>query len=329
MPKLQNNQPLVCFVIVCWNNRLLLAECLESIYSQTYKNFKIIIVDNGSTDGSADFVEKNYPAATVIKSKTNLKFAKGNNLGIKFAFKNYGCSYIATINTDARLDPGWTQELAAFAETVPRAACLQGITYNYANRDTVDSAGILIDHNANPIQIAWNTKQVPQAPIEVFGVNAAAAMYRRAFLETGPFGSDYFDSNLEMYLEDLDLSARALILGWTNWCVPAAKAYHIGSASSGNNSRLMLFMTHRNNGLFLIKNFPWSIVLRSIPGTLKTEIARIIHFLKRGNFSQAAAVIEGRLAGILLIPLFLKKRRELKKVWHFNKAKLIQLMIAR
>lgn len=297
----------VYFVIVSWNNIELLPECLDSIQKQTYKYCETIVVDNGSKDKSVKLLKDNYPSVKVIETGKNNGFAIGNNIGIKKALEDRSCTYIALLNTDARLKPNWTQTLVDFAGHKEKVACLQSPTYDYYDHTFLDSRGITIDHAGSGVQLGYRQRHYTPRTERVFGVNAAAALLTRGFLENQPFGDDYFDSDLWMYLEDVDLAARSVVLGWNNWCVAGTTAYHMGSVSSNKNPGFAVFHIYRNNLLVLIKNFSLLTVCRLLPGLIFTDIRTMLTLLRSRNLSTLRAMIKGRLASFRYIPLFRKK----------------------
>lgn len=297
------------FIVVCWNNRDLLEECFETIYSQTSKDYSIICVDNGSSDDSVSYIKDNHPNVILIENKKNDGFAIGNNIGIRKALEDKDCKYIALLNTDARLGEDWLEELVLFAERHQKGASFQTPTVDYYDHDVLDSYGITIDLQGRAMQLGYRSPISKLKDKRVFGVNAAACLYARAFLEAQPFGSDYFDSDLWMYLEDVDLAARATVMGWENWFVAKSLAYHMGSASSGKNPGFSVYMIYRNNLPLLIKNLPTRILMRVIPGVLVTDLATLWRLAKSRNFSTLKALVKGRIVSLGLIFLFIRKRR--------------------
>ena len=310
MPK----QLKVAFIIVCWNNQDLLKECLDAIKIQTYKNSTTILVDNGSADGSVKFTRDYMPEAIVIEVGRNLGFATGNNIGIKKALEDPEVGYVALLNSDARLAPDWLEKLVEFAEMKPKAACLQGTTLDYYNHEVVDSTHIFIARNGQGTQGSWrNIYETECGPKKIFGVNAAACVVTRRFIEAQPFPDQLFDEAMFMYLEDVDLATRSLVMGWDNYLVPGSRAYHMGSASSGKNPGFSLYMTFRNNSALLVKNLRLRMLIRMLPKLIRGDIDTIKTLRARGNQAAVGKVIKGRLLGVLRIPLYLGKRRKIMK----------------
>lgn len=317
----------VAFIIVGWNNIDLIDECISSIHKQNYSNTSIIYVDNASSDGSSQHVQEKYPDVTVIESETNLGFASGNNLGINKALENIDVSYIALLNTDATLAVDWTDKIVEFAKTKPKGAAFQTITLDYYNHNVIDSSHIFLSHNGQATQGSWR-RPLPEssdiAPTQVFGCNAAAVIYSRAFIEAQPY-EDLFDSKLFMYLEDVDVAARATVMGWGNYVVPGSRAFHMGSASSGKNPGFSLYLTYRNNIAVLAKNIPLRMVLRMLPSMMRSDRHTLRHLKKTGQSAVRSKVIKGRLIGLVRLPLFTtdiikmsKYRKRIQKSYLWN-----------
>jgi GT2 family glycosyltransferase len=318
--------PKISVVIVCWNNQDLLEECYASIYAQTYTNWEVILVDNGSKDGSVEYTKKHHPKVRLIETGANLGFAVANNIGIKDAFKDPECKYIMLLNTDARVREDWLEKIVAFAEDHPKGFSYQSPTLDYYNHDVLDSCGILIDQQALATQMGYRQTNVKLKTMQVFGVNAAACLYSRAFLDAQPFGDDYFDHDFFMYLEDVDIATRAVMMGWESWFVNESEAYHMGSASSGKNPGFSMYMTYKNNALVLTKNLPARIIIKVLPGLLRAELHRLRGFAREGKYSLIKVIIKGRFESIALIPEMLRKRKQLKKYWAISEAKLWAMM---
>ncbi|MDB5177140.1 MAG: glycosyl transferase family protein [Candidatus Saccharibacteria bacterium] len=300
----------VAFIVVCWNNKKLLEECIQSIKAQTYKNTAIYLIDNASTDGSADYVEKNHPDIKLVRSDKNNGFAKGNNILIKKASQDSSVGYFAFVNTDATLAPTWTEKLVVVAESNPKTAGLQGLTMDYYNHHITDSEHIYIAPNLQSTQYGYEKPVNKQnhATHLVMGVNAAAAMYTRAFVDVQPFDT-LFDESFFMYLEDVDVSLRAFNMGWANYFVADAHAYHMGSVSSKTRSSdFALYWTSRNQFALLTKNMPARVFWRSFPKFAKFEIQFIRHLRKNYSKKTARVYIKGRFVGALRAPLYISKR---------------------
>lgn len=300
-----NNSPLVVYIIVCWNNKDLLRECFDSISNQTYKNHKTILIDNGSGDDSVVFTKKHYPWVDLYEAGDNLGFAKGNNVALRYAQEKYPeYKYVVFLNSDARLGAEWTQTLVGFAEKKPRGALFQSMTLDYYDHSVIDSTHIYISRSGSGVQSGWRKPFCGEkGPRKVFGTNAAAAMISRGFIEAQPFDT-LFDETMFMYLEDVDVSARATIMGWDNYLVPGAFAYHMGSASSGKNPGFSLYMTYRNNIALLFKNIPLSLLWKVFLLAVRSDYHTIRHLRRLGQNKAIIKLVKGRIVGIIRLPLY-------------------------
>jgi GT2 family glycosyltransferase len=303
------SEPLASIVVLGWNNVDIIDECLKSIQAQTYKNCSIIYVDNGSEDGSVEYVRKNYPKIIVVDTGKNNGFAIGNNIGMKKALENKDCKYVGLLNTDATIAKDWLETLIAFGLDHPKAGSMQTPTYDYYDHRILDSYGIVVDHYGRAMQVGYRSERKAPSTRIMFGTNAAASLFSRSFLESQPFGDDYLDSDLWMYLEDVDIAARATLTGWNNWFVNKSSAYHMGSASSNKRPGFSVFRIYRNNFPMIYKNFPLSILLRMIPGLILTDCRTIIELIRGRNKVALKAMLRGRVDGFALIPVMYKKRK--------------------
>jgi GT2 family glycosyltransferase len=309
-----NNHAKAAFILISWNNEKLLADCLDSIGAQTYKNHMTILVDNGSADESIKIAKQVMPEIVVIETGVNNGFAKGNNIGIVAALRDPSIGYVALVNTDARLEPDWLETIIDFSRNKPRAACLQGTTLDYYNRQLIDSTHLYVNHHGQAAQGHWREYYYSElGPMKVFGVNAAACVITRRFIEAQPY-TQFFDESMFMYLEDVDIAVRATIMGWDNYLVPGARAYHMGSASSGGDagfSAFGLYMTFRNNLGMLVKNFPLRLLLKIIIKLPLADYRTIRHLRSLGLKAEAGKVVRGRAISFMRIPIYIWQSRKL------------------
>jgi GT2 family glycosyltransferase len=242
--------PLVTVVVVNWNGRAYLEKCLSSLRAQTYPAREIVLVDNGSTDGSIDFVRERFPGVQIMPLPHNVGFAAGNNCAIREARG----AYIALLNNDAYAEPEWLARMVEAAEQHP-AAGLVACKLLYAHDpQIINAAGLALDWAGFCWEWRGGAVDDPQesAIEECFGPSGAAALYRRAMLdEIGSFDEDFF-----AYAEDADLNWRALRAGWHCLYVPQARVYHISSATVGEGSAFKSRLLGRNKVWLLVKNVP-------------------------------------------------------------------------
>jgi GT2 family glycosyltransferase len=308
--------PHVAVVIVSWNNESIIGGCLESVCGQTYPSTHLhtYVVDNASSDSTCSIVAEKFPHVTVVQTGWNSGFAFANNRGIERAQNDRQHTYVVLLNSDATLGVNWVETLVAHAETRPRGACFQGLTLDYWNTEHQDSHHVFLNSGLQAVQAGYG-QPITATPTErVFGVNAAAAMYSTAFFREQPF-DEVLDERMFMYLEDVELSLRALVMGWENWFVAGATAFHMGSASTKTRANgFALGQTWRNQTVLFVTHLPWSNLIRSLPALFHHDRGALNHLRFTGQRAAIPAAIRGRLAGFLLVPYALGKRRKMAAV---------------
>ncbi len=307
--------PHVAVVVVCWNNGSIIADCLQSVAAQRYPadHLHTYVVDNGSADASQTVVADTMPSATLIELGWNSGFAIANNIGIRRARGDHSLGYVVLLNSDATLSRDWVSAMVGFAGGRPRGACFQSLTVDGLQPDRVDSRHLVVNRSLQASQDSFGQPVGGGHRTQrVFGVNAAAAMYSAAFLDAQPF-DDVLDERMGMYLEDVDLSARALVMGWENWTVAGPVARHLGSASTKQRtSGFALRQTMRNQPILWLTNFPIRMVLTALPKILRHDRGALNHLRAAGQRDVIPQMLRGRLEGLLLIPYAIRRRRVLR-----------------
>jgi len=252
--------PAVSVIIVNWNGKYLLLDCLDSLFNQTFRDFEVILVDNGSTDGSIRYVEEEFPMIKIIHNEKNLGFAEANNQGIMVSRGEY----IALLNNDTRPKRNWLAELVRVADENPRFGMFASKILLPSGK--IDSAGCLLYPDGIGIcRGRWqeNRGQYDQIETVVFP-SGCAAFYRRQMLDQiGPFDERFF-----MYCEDTDLGLRARAAGWGCLYIPTAVVTHLYSQSSSAYSLKKAFYVERNRIWVMMKNFSFAQIVSSVPYTL-------------------------------------------------------------
>ncbi len=297
--------PLVSIIIVAWNNKPYLANCLERLSAQTYDNFEVLIVDNNSADSLQGDLIADHPGLnlSISSAGTNLGFAIANNLGAQ----NAHGEWIVLLNADAYPESDWLENLLKAAEKNPRYNFFSSRQIQYNDPTLLDGAGDLFHVSG----LAWRrffnhaAKEYGFQQEEIFGACAAAAMYRRVdFLKVGGFDEDYFS-----YFEDVDLSFRLRLSGGRCLYVPSAVVYHVGSASTGKLSDFVVYHGHRNLVWTYLKDMPGWLFWFYLPLHLGMNAFFIISFIFKGK---GGAILKAKWDAILGIRTFLKKRREVQ-----------------
>ena len=295
----------VAVVIVNWNSGGHLDRALSALSRQTVRPARVIVVDNASSDGSADGLEGRHPGVEVIHAGANLGFAAGNNLGVRAAD---GCEWVALLNPDAFPEPDWLERMLAAAEAHPGHALLGARLLLDDRPEVLDGTGDAYHVSG----LAWRRhhgRPVAEAPAgaeEVFGPCAAAALYRRAdFLAVGGFEERYF-----CYLEDVDLALRLRLAGHRALAVPDAVVRHVGSALTGRESDFTVYHSHRNIVWTYVTGMPGRLVWLYLPQHLLMNLLTVVWFATRG---QARVILRAKRDALLGLPWAIARRRRVQR----------------
>jgi GT2 family glycosyltransferase len=305
-------RPLVSIVVVTWNGLHLLPACLASLHAQTYPNLEIVVVDNGSTDGSAAWLEQVASTRVhVIQSPVNLGFAGGNNLGIQ-AGKG---QYVALLNNDATAEPGWVEALVAAAEADPGVGMCASKIYLQDGDGVLDSAGgLLLSRDGIGRGRGRLERDGPEFARsgEALLPSGCAALYRRAMLdEIGLFDADFF-----AYCEDSDLGLRGRLAGWRCRYVAEAVVFHRYSGTARAYSPFKAFQVERNRLWVVIKCFPLPLALASLPCSLVRYLAQAYGALsRRGAAGRLASDVPAWWLLRLVVRAWWAALRRLPEMW--------------
>jgi GT2 family glycosyltransferase len=257
----------VAVVVVSWNSGSYLEDCLGSLRLLKAPPAEILVIDNGSTDGSADVVRRDFPEMRLIALEVNVGFCRANNLGIR----STASPFVLVLNPDTRLEPEFLERLLpAFEDR--RVGIAAGKLLRLEG-GLLDSCGQMLAHSRQPLDRGYGRPDRGQldADGEVFGACGAAALYRRSMLESiADPGECYFDETFFAFYEDLDLAWRARRQGWRAVYRHAAVGYHArgGSATGGRWVRRIAAMLGRGPEIrfHIVKNRYLTILRNDTPG---------------------------------------------------------------
>ena len=276
----------VSVVIPNYNGIAFLDSVLASLEGQTLKNFEVIFVDNGSSDGSCSFVAGNYPWVHIIELPENYGFCCAVNEGIKAS----RAPYVLLLNNDTEVKEDFLEEMTAAIRRHKKAFSCAARMVQYHDRDRLDDAGNF--YNA----LGWSFARGKGKDIhtyeeeeKIFSSCGGAAIYRRKVFER----IGYFDEEHFAYLEDTDIGYRARIYGYENWYAPKAVVYHVGSGTSG--SRYNQFKTRyssRNNVYLIYKNMPLFQIILNLPFLLSGFLIKFLFFAAKGMGKEYLAGIK-------------------------------------
>jgi GT2 family glycosyltransferase len=309
--------PLVSAIVVNRNGGAMLHQALASLFSQTWPALEVILVDNASSDGSADQAAGCFgDRLTVIRNAKNEGFARGNNIGFKAARGDW----IFLLNPDAICDPDVIEELMQFVAGRADVGQLACRVVRASQPNFFDSVGLLLYPDGVSRPRGWQEKDQGQydRAEEVLAPHGCACALRKAMLDQiGDFDEDFF-----CYFEDLDLGVRGQLTGWKCWYVPTARVLHQKSATAGNYSVFKAYHVERNRLYCLWKWMPRYLVFVAPFFTINRyamqAYAATTHQGLSADFVKEYSVvrlvlllIEARVAALCRLPRMLAKRRQI------------------
>jgi GT2 family glycosyltransferase len=304
---------MISIVIPNYNGAEHLKTCYESLKKQTYTDFKVVLVDNGSSDESVHYTETELHDAIVIKLGYNSGFAKAVNEGIKYSLKNMNADFIFLLNNDIELSPDFLQTAADTLRSNAEASILAVKMLNYYNRDLIDDCGDFIKANGgSPLARGHGEKDSGQYDKTeyIFGASAGAAFYRSSIF--GDIG--FFDETFFAYYEDIDFSFRSQLAGYKCLYQPEAVCYHKrGGTSSVATHGFQTEMCERNLVLMRVKNYPLITYILYQPLFFIARIKRYYLFLKLHSFIIFLRAVKGYLRGQLLLITKLPARFKIQR----------------
>ncbi len=313
-----------------------LPDLFKSLSEQTYQDFSVLVIDNGSSDGVETFIREQYPQTTILRNARNLGFSGAHNQGIRYALEHwaeeeYSDRFILVTNPDLILTPTCLEELMktasahpgvgafgpklrrAFGEHVEDEALQETI-----KSDLIDTTGLrarksrtFADRGAGEMDLGQYDEQC-----EVFGISGALALYRASALQDVRFEDEFFDHDFFAYKEDVDLAWRMQHAGWDARFVPEALAFHYrgmyGPEKMGwfdrmkhrrTKSKTRSYYSNRNHWLLLVKNMRFVNALLAMPRVLPLELGRFLYTLILETQN-----VRSFFHAIRLFPRMLKKR---------------------
>jgi GT2 family glycosyltransferase len=327
-------RPLVSVIVVNWNGLAYLPECLDSLAAQSYGALEVIVVENGSTDGSVEYL-RGQPAdrLRLVESPSNLGFAGGNNLGIR-ASKG---AYLALLNNDAVADPHWVEALVSAAEADPGVGMCASRIYVWRRPDLLDGAGLLVSGDGIGRGRGRHERDGEryEREADVLLPSGCAALYRRSMLDAiGLFDEDFF-----AYCEDTDLGLRARIGGWRCRYVPGALVRHHYSGSTSPHSPFKAFHVERNRIWVVVKCFPAGMAAMSLVYTVARYALQVYSaIISRGAAAKLAAaqspwalagiVVRAWVAALVRLPEMWRRRRAIRSTSKISRRELARLLRA-
>lgn len=292
-----NNLDLVSVIIVNWNGKKWLNNCISSLNKQTYKNIEIIMVDNASTDSSVEYVEKKFPKVVIIKNKTNLGLPKANNTGVKCCHGKY----VLLINNDTWVEKDFIENLLEFYST-KKYDVIAPVEKRYEKKLAFEYI-TSVDPTGSPVYL-------PISKInKLFYLSVCFFCTKKIYLDTLGLDENYF-----MYYEDVDWFWRLSLLGKNFSYAKNIFVYHAGSGSTQKGVKYNTFLWRNQNTLqTLIKNYSLLMLAIVLPLYIIQNFFEIIFFLLILKPSISYSYIQGWAFNLINLKRTLVKRRWIQK----------------
>jgi GT2 family glycosyltransferase len=305
-------------VIICnWNGGDYVKRCLTALGQQTYRDFRVVVVDNASTDGSPERIERDFPDVHLVRAGGNLGFARANNIGFEHAA---GSEWVALLNPDAFAGPAWLEQLVTASLRRPQCASIGSRLLRADDEAILDGVGDVYHLSGLHWREGYGKRQSDHALVakEIFSPCAAAALYRlSAVRDAGGFDEDYF-----CYSEDVDLGFRLRLMGYGSWYAPDSVARHVGSVTTGKTSDFTMYHGCRNTVWTFVKNMPGILLWACLPAHVVALVVLSAKLTARGQGAVVYRALRDAMAGL---PAALRKRRRVQSmrratvldVWRF------------
>jgi hypothetical protein len=316
-------------IVVNWNGKRFLKNCLQAVFKQTYRNFDVYFVDNGSIDKSAEYVAQYFTKVKIIRLDKNYGFSKGNNVGIKEAFKDKKIEYVVCLNNDTIVSKNWLKELIKTATKDEKIGSVSSKAY-FPDGKTIQTAGLFFtksiqSNSTGGVSIGYGKtdKELTDlsTELEIFAAGGVAPLYKRKILEhLYKRDNEIFDEDFFAYVEDFDLGFRIRKLGFKSFLSPKAKIIHLHSQTGGKESSFKSYYCERNSILTAIKNLPpFDLILFPIRN-LNLKLSYLFkknesfeNFKEKTGFLKMICIfLKADFAALLLLPKMLIKRWKIK-----------------
>ncbi len=330
-----NKNQKVAVIIVNWNGKKHLNECLSSLRKQTYSYFEIILVDNGSTDGSIGYVKENFPEVKIIDVGYNSGFAIGNNIGFKKAFEDTNVKYLVCLNNDTRAYDNWLKYLVKRASAEKKIGIVTPKIL-YSNPPVIQTIGMFSAKSLSNTHkgTGLSPEKLNKSEPVLAPCGASFLIKRRVLEKVGFFDEDFF-----AYTEDFDLGLRTRLAGCDVVYEPKSIVYHKHSQTAGVISPVKTFYATRNSILVAIKLYPYNLILRKFIFQTKRYFYYFIYLFakKQDKKNKKGLSLKQKIRAMInlvkayisvpfLIPKMLKKRKQIYKSLNCSPKKLSKIL---
>ncbi|MEK7533862.1 MAG: glycosyltransferase family 2 protein [Patescibacteria group bacterium] len=301
----------VSIVVLNWNGKKFLKNCLDSLTQLTYPQVEIIVVDNNSSDGSCEFIKTNYQKVILIENKENYGFAKGNNIGFKAATG----SYILILNNDTIVTPNLLGPLITDFEDNPKIACLQPQIRLFKNKQLLDGVGAFLTLTGFLYHFGYLKDRIDpkyNKKMKIFSAKGACMLLRRKAIEkVGLFDEDFF-----IFFEETDLCFRLWLAGYSVMYEPESIIYHLGggdtTSSNSYQHEKRVYMSFRNMLCCYLKNFGTYNLFMVMPMFIFTQTILCLYYLITLKINLVKVIIKAYYWNICNLSSTIKKRNNIQ-----------------
>lgn len=302
-----SRSPKVAIVILNWNGKNFLEKFLTSVLATSYENFEVVVSDNGSSDGSVDFIKQNFPQVKLILFDKNNGFAKGYNETLK----KVQAEYYALLNSDVEVEAGWLTPIVNLLEQDKLNAACQPKLLSYNNKHLFEyagGAGGWLDSFGYPFargrifDVCEEDKGQYDSTEQVFWVTGAAMVIRSEVFHQMKGFDEYFFA----HQEEIDLCWRMQLSGYKLFACPGSVVYHVGGGTLPRGNSLKTYLNFRNNQIMLYKNLPSPQKIWKIPFRIFLDAVSAWKGLLQGDGGYFLAILRGHLSFVKWI-LFRQK----------------------
>jgi len=296
-------------IVLNYNGLRFLEECFDSLFKQTYDNMEVVMVDNGSSDGSVEFVNQRFPEVHVLRNERNLGYSEGNNLGIRYA-AGRSAALVLILNNDVSVERKAVEKMVKVATSREQVGIVGPLIRDLEDRNNVQELGLDCDILAFPVPSSRKFRPGIVSPFYVSG--CAMLIKREVLVEVGLFDPSYF-----MLAEDLDLCWRARLAGYQVVATSDATIYHksggtlIGGIARGRIHKTTvsrLYYSRRNSFQTLVKNYGSLALAIMLPSTVAFYVVSLIASELLGQIDVSRAYILAMIWNVRNMPSTLQRR---------------------
>ena len=306
---------LVDVIIPHYKGRDKFLSCLTSLFETEYDDFRVILVDNCSLDGSAAEAERLYPQMKVIRMEKNRGFAGGCNAGVEISDREF----IALLNDDTEVEPDWLTKLIDVIESDEKIAVVQPKLRWMIDKSKFEYAGAMggmMDIFGFPFCHGrmFETSEVDNGQYDwvddIFWASGSACLFRRQlYIDAGKLDEKFF-----AHQEEIDLNWRLQLMGYRVKAVPQALVYHYAGTTLPPENFMKKYMNHRNSIMLLLKNYQLRTLFWVLPIRIFLELAAVVLAVKQRDYKRIVAIFRGGLWNMTNLPHMLKARKFVKRI---------------